>query len=105
MPRPQDVLFTILAVIVITMLAFGLHVAVLALAGAFACGSIPLLAGMLPDRHESFWHRAFTSVFLSVVMSSLVLILPGTLGPQMRRPAVANVVSCCDKLLVDQPSD
>jgi uncharacterized membrane protein HdeD (DUF308 family) len=92
MPRPQDVLFAILAVIVLAMLAFGLHVAVLALAGAFACGSIPLLAGMLPDRHESFWHRAFISVFLSVVMSSLVLILPGTLGPQMRRPGVANVV-------------
>jgi hypothetical protein len=92
MPHPQDMLFGILAVIVVTMLVFGLHIAVLALAGAFACGAVPLFAGMLPARNESFGNRAFTSVFLSIVVASLVLILPGTFGPEMRRPGVTDVV-------------
>ena len=99
MPRPQDVLFAVLGVVVIAMLAFDLRVAVLALVGAFACGAVYLFAGMLPSRHESFWRRAFTSVFLSIVLSSLVLILPGTFGPQMRRPGIESVVLAIAGLL------
>ena len=99
MPRPQDVLFAILGVVLITMLAFDLRVAVLALVGAFACGSIYLFVGMLPSRHESFWRRVFTTVFLSIVLSSLVLILPGTFAPQMRRPDVQNTVMAIAGLL------
>jgi uncharacterized membrane protein HdeD (DUF308 family) len=99
MPRPQDVLFAILGVIVIAMLAFGLRVGVLALVGAFACGSIYVFAGMLPSRDESFWRRVFTSVFLSIVLSSLVLILPGTFGPQMRRPGIQEAVMVIAALL------
>ena len=34
--------------------------------------------GMIPSREESLGHRLFVTVFLSVVMSSLVLILPAT---------------------------
>jgi hypothetical protein len=92
MPRPQDVLFLILGVVLVVMMAFGLRVAVLALVGAFACGSLYLFAGMLPSRDESFWRRAFTSVFLAIVLSSLVLILPGTFGPDLRRPDIQNDV-------------
>ena len=43
MPRRQDVLFLVLGFILIVMLAFGLQIAVLALVGAFACGSLYLL--------------------------------------------------------------
>ena len=62
----------------------------LALVGAFGCGAIYLLAGMIPSREEPFWRRTFTSVFLSVVVSSLVLILPGTMGAQALHPEVVK---------------
>ena len=92
MPRLQDILFLLFAVAVAVMLAFGMQIAVVALVGAFAIGAIYLLAGMLPERAESFWRRLFTTVFLSLVLSSLVLILPGTFGPAgaaLRRPVLA----------------
>jgi hypothetical protein len=86
--RPQDVLFAILGLVVLVLLAFDIRVAVLALVGAFGCGAISVFAGMLPDRTESFGHRIFISGFLSVVLSSLVLILPGTFGLQGPHPDV-----------------
>src|SRR5258708_15387347 len=91
-PRPQDVLFAILGLTVVVLLAFDIRVAVLALVGAFACGAIYVFAGMMPDRTESFWHRVFISGFLSVVLSSLVLILPGTFGLQGPHPDVQKAV-------------
>ena len=81
MPRLQDILFVLFAVAVGAMLAFHIGVVVIALVGAFACGAIYLFAGMLPDRAESFWRRAFTTLFLSLVLASLVLIVPGSFGP------------------------
>jgi hypothetical protein len=80
MPRPQDILFGIFGLVVIGLMALHFEVAVTALVGAFACGAMYVLKGMLPSRDESFWHRAFISVFLSIVLASLVLILPGTFG-------------------------
>ena len=99
MPRPQDMLFLVLGVVLTVMLAFGLRVAVLALVGAFACGSLYLFAGMLPSREESFWRRVFTSVFLAVVLSSLVVIVPGSFGPDMRRPDIQRDVVAIAALL------
>ena len=64
----------------------------LALVGAFGCGAIYVFAGMLPDRTESFWHRIFVSGFLAVVLSSLILILPGTFGLQGPHPDVQKAV-------------
>jgi hypothetical protein len=90
--RLQDILFGILGLVVATLLAFHFQVEVLALIGAFACGSIYLLAGMLPSRDESIWRRLFTTVFLAMVLSSLVLIVPGTFGSQAIRPAVETTV-------------
>ena len=90
MPRLQDLLFGLFAVVVIAMLAFHVGVVVIALVGAFALGSIYLLAGMLPARGEGFWRRIFTTVFLSLVLASLVLILPGTFGPA--RPELRTAV-------------
>jgi len=81
------------------MLAFGLQVAVLALVGAFACGSLYLITGMLPSREESFGRRTFTSVFLAVVLSSLVLIVPGTFGADMRQPDIKEGVLAVAGLL------
>jgi hypothetical protein len=78
--------------VLIGLLAFDVRVGVLALLGAFGCGSIYIFAGMLPARSESFWERVFVSTFLSLVMSSLVLIVPGTLGtprPGMRTAVIA----------------
>jgi hypothetical protein len=92
MPRLQDILFGIFGIVLIGLLAFDVRVGVLALLGAFGCGSIYIFAGMLPARSESFWERAFVSTFLSLVMSSLVLIVPGTLGtprPGMRTAVIA----------------
>ncbi|MSP47259.1 MAG: hypothetical protein EXQ83_15790 [Xanthobacteraceae bacterium] len=66
----------------IGLLALRFKVAVTALLGAFACGAIYVFKGMIPSRHDSFWSRVFTSVFLSIMLASLVLILPGTFGPQ-----------------------
>jgi hypothetical protein len=99
MLRPQDALFLVLGVVVVVMMAFGLRVAVLALVGAFACGSLYVFAGMLPSREESFWRRLFTSVFLAVVLSSLVLIVPGTFGAEMRRSEIKESVLAIAGLL------
>ncbi len=98
-PRPQDVLFAILGLALVVLLAFDIRVAVLALVGAFACGSIYVFAGMLPDRTESFWHRMFISGFLSIVMASLVLILPGTFGLKGPHPDVQKAVGFIAGLL------
>lgn len=91
-PRPQDVLFAILGLVLVVLAAFDIRVVVLALVGAFACGAIYVFAGMLPDRTESFWHRIFISGFLSIVLSSLVLILPGTFGLKGPHPDVQKAV-------------
>ena len=91
-PRPQDVLFAILGLVLVVLLAFDIRVVVLALLGAFACGAIYVFAGMMPDRAESFWHRIFISGFLSIVLSSLVLILPGTFGLNGPHPDLQNTV-------------
>ena len=91
-PRPQDVLFAILGVVVVVLLAFDIRIAVLALVGAFACGAIYVFAGMMPDRAESFWHRIFISGFLAIVLSSLVLILPGTFGLKGPHPDLQKTV-------------
>jgi hypothetical protein len=90
MSRLQDILFAIFGVGLAILLAFDIHVAVLALVGAFACGSVYVFAGMLPARDEGFFQRAFVSIFLSIVLASLVLILPGTLG--VPRPSIQKVV-------------
>ena len=92
MLRPQDVLFGIFGLALLVLAAFNIGVVVLALVGAFACGAIYLLAGMLPSRHEGFWSRVFTSVFLSIVCASLVLILPGTLGPHVFHAGAQRIV-------------
>jgi|SRR6187455_451983 len=99
MPRLQDVLFMVLGAVLIAMVAFDLRVAVLALVGAFACGSLYVFVGMLPPRNESFGRRVFTSVFLSIVMSTLVLILPGTFGPDMRPLNIQSIVIAVAGLL------
>ena len=93
MLRPQDILFAIVGLVVLGLLAF-VHVGVIvvALLGAFACGALYVFVGMMPSANESFWRRLFTSAFLAIVLSSLILILPGTLGPQMMRPDVERVV-------------
>ena len=91
-PRPQDVLFGLLGLVLIVLVAFDIRVVVLALVGAFACGAIYVFVGMLPDRTESFWHRMFISGFLSIVLSSLVLILPGTFGLKGPHPDVQTTV-------------
>ncbi len=54
---------------------------------------------MIPSRDESFWHRLFITVFLSLVMSSLVLILPGTFGAHAVRPDVQKTVIAIAGLL------
>lgn len=92
MLRPSDVIFAILGVAVVVMLTMHMAVIVFALVGAFACGSIYVFAGMIPPRTESFWSRAFVSVFLALVLSSIVLIMPGTFGiqrPDLQKPVLA----------------
>jgi hypothetical protein len=92
MPRPQDILFVIVGLALAGLLAFHIGVIVLALLGAVGCGSIYLFVGMLPAGSESFAERAFISVFLAMVLSSLVLIVPGTLGaphPGLRTAVIA----------------
>jgi drug/metabolite transporter (DMT)-like permease len=91
-PRPQDVLFGLLGLALVVLMAFDIRVVVLALLGAFACGAIYVFAGMMPDRTESFWHRIFISGFLSIVVSSLVLILPGTFGLRGPHPDLQKAV-------------
>ena len=92
MLRPQDILFAILGLVLVALMAFHIGVVVLALLGAFACGSIYVFVGMMPSRDERFWHRLFVTVFLSLVMSSLVLILPGTFGMHAVHPALQKAV-------------
>jgi hypothetical protein len=99
MPRPQDVLFGILGLVLLALIAFHIEVAVLALLGAFFCGAIYVFAGMIPSRDESFWDRLFITVFLSVVVSSLVLILPGTLGASAVGPNIEKTVIAIAGLL------
>jgi hypothetical protein len=82
MPRPQDILLAILGVALFGLLAFHIEIAVLALVGAFGGGAIYVFKGMIPSRDESFLNRAFISVFLAIVLASLVLIVPGTFGTQ-----------------------
>jgi hypothetical protein len=90
--RLQDILFGILGAALIALMAFHAGVIVPALVRAFACGSIYVFAGMLPSRDEPLGHRLFVTVFLSVVMSSIVLILPGTLGAQTLHPEIKKAV-------------
>jgi hypothetical protein len=97
MIRPSDVLFAILVVVIAAMLSLHMAVIIAALLGAFACGSIYVFAGMIPSRTESFSTRAFVSVFLSVVAASIVLILPGTFGPN--RPNLEKPVTTVAALL------
>jgi hypothetical protein len=97
MIRASDVIFGILGIVVIAMLSLHMAVIVFALVGAFACGSIYVFVGMIPSRTESFWSRAFVSVFLSLVLSSIVLIIPGTFGPH--RPDMQNPVLAIAALL------
>ena len=78
--RLQDILFGLLGLLLLSLMVLHIGVIVLAMVGAFACGALTLLAGMLPTRDQGFLDRAFTTVFLSLVLSSLVLILPATLG-------------------------
>jgi len=92
MLRPSDVIFGILGIVVVAMLSLHMAVIVFALVGAFACGSIYVFAGMIPSRTESFCSRVFVSVFLSLVLSAIVLIMPGTFGsqrPDMQKPVLA----------------
>jgi len=91
-PRPQDVLFGLLGLVLVVLMAFDFRVVVLALLGAFACGAIYVFAGMMPSRTESFWHRIFISGFLAIVLSSLVLILPGTFGLKGPHPDLQKTV-------------
>src|SRR5258708_2304056 len=98
-PRPQDVLFGLLGLIIVVLAAFDIRVVVLALLGAFACGAIYVFAGMMPDRAESFWHRIFISGFLSIVLSSLVLILPGTFGLNGPHPDLQKTVVVISSLI------
>lgn len=90
MPRLQDILFVVLGVAIAILLAFHLKIAVFALLGAFGCGAIYVFAGMIPSRDEGFCNRVFVSVFLSIVVASLVLILPGTFGAN--RPDIETAV-------------
>ncbi len=80
MPRLQDVLFVLLAVAVALLLAYDFQVGILALTGAFLCGCFYLFAGMIPPRTDSFWGRLATTLFLAIVISCIVLIVPGTFG-------------------------
>ena len=99
MVRPQDILFGILAVVVAGFMAFHYEVVVMALVGAFACGALYVFKGMVPSRDESFWSRIFTSVFLSIVLASLVLILPGTMGAHsLGRDAQETVIAVAGAL-------
>ena len=80
MGRWRDILFGLFFLALLGLSAFHIGVLVVALVGAFACGSIYVFAGMIPSASESLGQRLFTSIFLSLVLSSLILILPGTLG-------------------------
>jgi hypothetical protein len=90
--RASDFIFGILALAIVALLSLHMAVIVFALVGAFACGSLYVFAGMIPARSESFWNRVFVSVFLALVASSIVLIVPGTFGaqrPDLQKPVLA----------------
>ena len=81
----------ILALVVVALMSLQLAVVVFALLGAFACGSLYVFAGMIPARSESFGNRVFVSVFLALVASSIVVIVPGTFGaprPDLQKPVL-----------------
>ena len=99
MLRLPDKLFIALSLLLIVMVALQIRIEVAALLGAFVCGSIYVFAGMLPSAHEEFWRRMFTTVFLALVFSCLVLILPGTFGALSRRREVQDVVLIIAALL------
>jgi hypothetical protein len=89
--RASDFVFGVLALVVIALMSLHMAVVVFALVGAFACGSLYVFAGMIPSRSESFWNRIFVSVFLALVASSIVLIVPGTFGarqPELQKPVL-----------------
>jgi hypothetical protein len=89
--RASDFAFGILTLVVIALISLHMAVIVFALVGAFVCGSLYVFAGMIPARSESFWNRVFVSVFLALVASSIVLIVPGTFGaqqPDMHAPVL-----------------
>ena len=89
--RAPDFVFGVLALVVIALMSLHMAVVVFALVGAFACGSLYVFAGMIPSRSESFWNRVFVSVFLALVVSSIVLIVPGTFGaqrPDLQKPVL-----------------
>jgi hypothetical protein len=93
--RASDFIFGILALAVVALLSLHMAVIVFALVGAFACGSLYVFAGMIPARSESLWNRVFVSVFLALVASSIVLIVPGTFGaqrPDLQKPVLAIAV-------------
>src|SRR4029079_18636528 len=92
MLRLPDKLFAALSLVLIAMVALQIRIAVTALVGAFVCASVYVFAGMLPPANEEFWRRMFTSVFLALVFSSLVLILPGTFGALAHRRDVQDAV-------------
>ena len=92
MLRPHDILFGLLCLVLAGLLAFHVGVIVVALVGAFACGSVYVFAGMMPPASDGFCQRMFISGFLSLVVSSLILILPGTLGARMARPDIERTV-------------
>ncbi|MBX9828917.1 MAG: hypothetical protein K2Y27_28495 [Xanthobacteraceae bacterium] len=89
--RVSDFVFGILALAVIALMSLHMAVIVFALVGAFVCGSLYVFAGMIPACNESFGNRVFVSLFLALVASSVVLIVPGTFGarqPDMQRPVL-----------------
>ena len=88
--RAPDLLFGILALIVVALLSLHMTVIVFALFGAFACGALYVFAGMVPARDEGFGNRVFVSVFLALVAGSIVLIVPGSFGA--RRPDLQGPV-------------
>jgi hypothetical protein len=90
--RASDFAFGILLLVVVALMSLHMAVIVFALVGAFACGSLYVFAGMIPARSEGFWNRVFVSVFLALVASSIVLIVPGTFGAQradLQKPVLA----------------
>jgi hypothetical protein len=89
--RASDLAFGILTLLVIALMSLHVAVIVFALIGAFACGSLYVFAGMIPARGETFGNRVFVSVFLALVVSSIVLIVPGTFGaqrPDLQKPVL-----------------
>jgi len=103
MPRLQDVLFGALAMAVIILTAYDLSVVVLAFVGALLCGCLFLIAGMIQARTEAFWGRLATTMFLAVVLSCIVLIVPGAFGanrsdlrgPELAIAALLPVAALC----------